>query len=276
MQAMPPERPVPPLPTPRSVLVTGGAARLGAAVVETFARAGWQVLCHYGQSRDLAVALAARLREEGLHVVPLHGDLSSDEGCRALIEAAGEHTSRLDALVNNASAFAPDSADDFDAAAAGRQLQVNLMAPLSLSKWMAQLLVPQGATDPACIVHILDQKVFNLNPDYFSYTVSKLALERAVALQAQALAPRIRVCGVAPGLMYLSGPQSGDNFRRASQANLLRRAVDPLDVARTCLFLAATHGITGSTLSVDNGQHLVPLPRDIMFVVDDLLKGNTT
>ncbi|RYX92792.1 MAG: SDR family oxidoreductase [Comamonadaceae bacterium] len=260
----------------KSVLVTGGAARLGAAVVETFARAGWQVFCHYARSQDLAEALAARLRSEGLQVVPVHGDLSSDEGCQALIAAVGQHTSRLDALVNNASAFEPDSADDFDAAAAGRQLQVNLMAPLSLSKWMAQRLVPEGAPDPACIVHILDQKVFNLNPDYFSYTVSKLALERAVSLQAQALAPAIRVCGVAPGLMYVSGPQSNDNFTWASQANLLRRPVDPLDVARTCLFLAATHGITGSTLSVDNGQHLVPLPRDIMFVVDDLLKGKTT
>jgi len=124
------------------------------------------------------------------------------------------------------------------------------------------------------VIHVLDQKVYNLNPDYFSYTVSKLALERAVALQAQSLAPALRVCGVAPGLMYLSGPQTGDNFDRAARANLLRRPTDPADVARTCLFLASTASITGTVVSVDNGQHLVPLPRDIMFVVDDLLKGN--
>ena len=265
-----------PAPLVKSVLVTGGAVRLGAAVVETFAREGWQVFCQYARSGDLATALAARLGEEGLKVVPVFGDLSGDAGCRDLLTAVGQHTTRLDALINNASAFEPDSADDFDADAAGRQLQVNLMAPLSLAKWMAQQLVPPGAADPACVVHILDQKVFNLNPDYFSYTVSKLALERAVALQAQALAPAIRVCGVAPGLMYLSGPQNSDNFRLASQANLLRRPVDPLDVARTCLFMAMTPGITGSTLCVDNGQHLVPLPRDILFVVEDLLKGKTT
>jgi NAD(P)-dependent dehydrogenase (short-subunit alcohol dehydrogenase family) len=136
---------------------------------------------------------------------------------------------------------------------------------------MARDLVPPG--QEGCAIHILDQKVYNLNPDYFSYTVSKLALERAVALQAQALAPRLRVCGVAPGLMYLSGPQTRDNFERAASANLMRRPTDPQDVARSCLFLASTASITGTVISVDNGQHLVPLPRDIMFVVDDLLKG---
>jgi NAD(P)-dependent dehydrogenase (short-subunit alcohol dehydrogenase family) len=102
--------------------------------------------------------------------------------------------------------------------------------------------------------------------------VSKLALERAVALQAQSLAPAVRVCGVAPGILYASGPQNQANFEQASRANLLRRRVDPADVARTCVFLAGTPSVTGTTLCVDNGQHLVPLPRDIMFVVDELLK----
>jgi len=122
---------------------------------------------------------------------------------------------------------------------------------------------------------VLDQKVYNLNPDYFSYTVSKLALERAVALQAQSLAPAVRVCGVAPGILFESGPQDHDNFQKAARANLLRRPIDPADVARSCVFLAGTPSVTGSILSVDNGQHLVPLPRDIMFVVDDLLKASS-
>ena len=122
-------------------------------------------------------------------------------------------------------------------------------------------------------MHVLDQKVLNLNPDYFSYTLSKLALERAVALQAQALAPRLRVCGVAPGLMFLSGPQTQANFDAASRVNLMRQPIEPAQVAATCLFLAENPCITGMTLAVDNGQHLVPLPRDVMFVVDDLLKA---
>ena len=108
--------------------------------------------------------------------------------------------------------------------------------------------------------------MLNLNPDYFSYTVSKLALERSVALQAQALAPQIRVCGVAPGLMFLSGPQTQDNFDNASRVNLMREPIDPVQVAATCLFLAQNPCITGTTVCVDNGQHLVPLERDVMFL----------
>jgi NAD(P)-dependent dehydrogenase (short-subunit alcohol dehydrogenase family) len=116
------------------------------------------------------------------------------------------------------------------------------------------------------VIHILDQKVFNLNPDYFSYTVSKLALERSVALQAQSLAPALRVCGVAPGLMFLSGPQTQENFDRASRVNLMRHPIDAAQVAATCLFLAQNPCITGTTVCVDNGQHLVPLARDVMFM----------
>jgi NAD(P)-dependent dehydrogenase (short-subunit alcohol dehydrogenase family) len=114
--------------------------------------------------------------------------------------------------------------------------------------------------------------VFNLNPDYFSYTLSKLGLERAVKLQAQSLAPHLRVNAVAPGLMYLSGPQTQANFDIAAQANLLRRPIDPKDVAQAALFLANTASITGTCIQVDNGQHLVPLARDVLFVVDELLQ----
>ena len=84
----------------------------------------------------------------------------------------------------------------------------------------------------------------------------------------------MRVCGVAPGLMYLSGPQSQENFDAASTVNLMRRAIDPEQVAASCLFLAQNPCITGITIAVDNGQHLVPLARDVMFVADDLLKAH--
>jgi NAD(P)-dependent dehydrogenase (short-subunit alcohol dehydrogenase family) len=260
----------------KSVLVTGSAVRLGAALAECFANDNWRVFCHYDKSIEAVTQLVDKLSRSGKEVIALQADLSSDSGCQMLMKKVKQHVDKLDCLVNNASAFEPDAADDFDAGNASRQLQVNLMAPMSLSKWMAQTLVGGEGVDSGCIIHILDQKILNLNPDYFTYTLSKLALERAVALQAQALAPRIRVCGVAPGLMFLSGPQTTENFDKASKANLLRRATDSADVAKTCLFLASTVGITGCTIAVDNGQHLVPLPRDIMFVVEDLLKEKLT
>lgn len=259
-----------PQPSP-SVLITGGAQRLGAALTRAFAAQGWRVFCHYQRSGDAARALAGELRGQGAQVELVQGDLRTADGCRAVIEQLKAHTGELRCLVNNASLFEPDSATDIDPEGARAQLQVNLMAPLELGAHMVRELVPADAAEPACIVHVLDQKVYNLNPDYFSYTISKLALERAVALQAQALAPRARVCGLAPGLIFTSGPQTDENFERARCANLLRRPTAVEDVARACVFLATTPGVNGATLCVDNGQHLVPLPRDIMFVVDELL-----
>jgi NAD(P)-dependent dehydrogenase (short-subunit alcohol dehydrogenase family) len=155
------------------------------------------------------------------------------------------------------------------------QIKVNLMAPMRFGKWMAALhasATEREQTKPS-VIHVLDQKVFNLNPDYFSYTLSKLALERAVSLQAQSLAPTLRVNAVAPGLMYLSGPQTQDNFNRAASANLLRQPINPADVANSVVFLANNASITGTTVRVDNGQHLVPLARDVMFVVEELFKS---
>jgi NAD(P)-dependent dehydrogenase (short-subunit alcohol dehydrogenase family) len=150
-----------------------------------------------------------------------------------------------------------------------RQLEVNLLAPLCLSALMAERLPADAVVGECSIIHVLDQKVFNLNPDYFSYTVSKLALERSVALQAQALAPALRVCGVAPGLMFVSGPQTQENFERSGRINLLQTPLEPQWVAQTVLFLAENPCITGTTLCVDNGQHLVPLARDVMYAVAD-------
>ena len=279
-----------PKTTRKKVLVTGGAMRLGAALCDTFAQAGWQVLCHYRSGEAQAQALCESLRSQGFAASAIYADLAQTADWVAMMATIDREHGPLDCLVNNASLFIPDTGLDFDAAQAAAQLQVNLLAPLMLAKIMANSISksransnssanavanagdPHAAARDACAIHILDQKVYNLNPDYFSYTVSKLALERAVSLHAQSLAPHLRVCGVAPGLMYLSGPQTADNFNLAAQANLMRRPTDPLDVAKTCLFLASTPSITGTTVSVDNGQHLVPLPRDIMFVVEDLLK----
>jgi NAD(P)-dependent dehydrogenase (short-subunit alcohol dehydrogenase family) len=248
------------------VLVTGGAHRLGQAVARLFAKAGWQVWCHYGQSQAAALALQTELAAQGLGLHLVQADLAQHDQVLAMMAHIRSQCGGLRAIVNNASLFEPDQGMDFDLQLMQRQLDVNLLAPMLLARELAQQQHPGVSAADAAVIHILDQKVFNLNPDYFSYTVSKLALERAVALQAQALAPRVRVCGVAPGLLYPSGPQDAENFARASRVNLLRRPINPDDVAATCVFLAQTPSINGTTLCVDNGQHLIPLARDVMFV----------
>jgi NAD(P)-dependent dehydrogenase (short-subunit alcohol dehydrogenase family) len=272
-------------------LITGGSVRLGREIGLAFARAGWNVACHYNHSEAQAHALCAELRSLGVDALAVQGDLEDEASCQSIFDTTVAITgAALQCVVNNASLFVPDEGANFDEAQALAQIKVNLMAPMRFGKWMAALhsaQAPSGdktaaassGTPPALaaakpsVIHVLDQKVFNLNPDYFSYTLSKLALERAVSLQAQSLAPTLRVNAVAPGLMYLSGPQTQDNFNRAASANLLRQPINPADVASSVVFLATNASITGTTVRVDNGQHLVPLARDVMFVVEELFKS---
>jgi NAD(P)-dependent dehydrogenase (short-subunit alcohol dehydrogenase family) len=227
------------------------------------------VWCHYQRSEAPALELARTLNVEGATIHLVRADLGRADDCERMMSTIAAQTGPLDCLVNNASLFEPDTGTEINLAGAREQLEVNLVAPLSLASWMARQEAPEALPGQRSVIHVLDQKVFNLNPDYFSYTVTKLALERSVALQAQALAPAVRVCGVAPGLMFPSGPQTRENFDRASRVNLLRGPIDPAQVAAACLFLASNPCITGSTLCVDNGQHLVPLARDVMFAIDE-------
>ena len=257
-------------------LITGGSVRLGREIGLAFARAGWNVACHYNRSDAEAHALCAELKALGVDALAVQGELEDEASCQSIFETTVARTgTALQCVVNNASLFVPDLGTDFDEAQALAQIKVNLMAPMRFGKWMATLHAnTPGHNHPKpSVIHVLDQKVFNLNPDYFSYTLSKLALERAVSLQAQSLAPTLRVNAVAPGLMYLSGPQTQDNFNRAAQANLLRQPINPADVASSVVFLANNASITGTTVRVDNGQHLVPLARDVMFVVEELFKS---
>lgn len=259
----------------KHVLITGGAQRLGALLCTAFAKAGWIVWCHYQHSAEAAEKLTDLLIADGCKAHTVQADLASEPERQRMMAHVASHSGGLHCLVNNASTFEEDGAAQLDIDAVRRQMEVNLLAPLSLSALMAQSL-PAHAEPGACsVIHVLDQKVFNLNPDYFSYTVSKLALERSVALQAQALAPALRVCGVAPGLMFISGPQTPENFAQSTRVNLMKAPLDPQQVARACVFLAESPCITGTTLCVDNGQHLVPLARDVMFAVQDNLPPST-
>jgi len=260
------------------VLVTGGATRLGREICLQFASQAWDVAIHFKQSKKAALELKTHLSElfPNVQVSLFQAELAKeDEVTQLFEEVVKAHGQALTCIVNNASLFEPDSGLDFTSELALEQLKVNLLAPMKLGQCLANFHQGAAKTSQSAslhtpsIVHVLDQKVFNLNPDYFSYTLSKLALERAVSLQAQALAPTVRVNAVSPGLMYLSGDQTPANFDKASTINLLQKSIDPKDVAKSCFFLASTQSLTGSTLKVDCGQHLVPLERDVMFMVDE-------
>jgi len=255
----------------RTVLVTGAARRLGREIALHFARAGWDVVAHYGRSRADAEYLQAEVQQIGRACHLVQADLAHDQAAARVLQAARKEAGAWpECIVNNASIFEPDEGLSASAQGLLRNFSINTVTPLLLASGLAAALAETGKPTGGrhSVVHVLDQKVHNLNPDYFSYTVSKLALAQGVALQAQALAPWVRVCGLSPGLMYPSGPQTRENFECAGRVNLLARTLDPADVARCALFIADNVSLNGATLQADNGQHLVPLARDVMFAVD--------
>jgi NAD(P)-dependent dehydrogenase (short-subunit alcohol dehydrogenase family) len=249
--------------TPRPVaLVTGGARRLGRAIVLHLAAQGWDVAVHYRGSAAEAATTAADAEGVGARAAPFAADLADETACRALLPAVRSHFGRIDAVVNNASLFEYDGVADFSYAALDRHWRANTAPAIVL----AQALNEAGG---GAVVNLLDQKLWNPNPDYLSYTLSKAALEAATTLLAQALAPRTRVCGVAPGVTLLSGPMSAAEFERAHRLTPLERSSGPEDIARAVAFLLASPAITGTTLLVDGGQHLQAQPRDVLFLAKD-------
>lgn len=252
------------------MLVTGGARRIGRVIALTFARRGWDVAIHYGRSRRDAQATAREIESLGRRAALLQADLADEREVRALVPAAFKALGRLDCLVNNASRFEVDDAASTSYRSLSAHYLTNTAAPVLLARELASRV---GTDAPACVVNLLDQKLFNPNPDFLAYTLSKSALAAATTLLAQALAPRVRVVGVAPGLTMLSADQSDEGFARAHAMTPLGRASTPEDVAAAVLFAAENRAITGTSILVDGGQHLVPSARDIMFLAEPRATG---
>ncbi|HEX8527541.1 SDR family NAD(P)-dependent oxidoreductase [Allosphingosinicella sp.] len=242
---------------PRTAIVTGGARRIGAALVRSLAADGWHVLIHYNRSEQEACALAADLASASI----VRADLADPSAAAAILGAAdGLPPVRL--LVNSASRFEFDSAEDFTPESWDRHLDVNLRAPALLSKAFAE------RSEGGLIVNLLDSKLASPNPDFFSYTVSKFGLAGLTELLARALAPRFRVCGIAPSVTLLSGPQSRDNFDEVHKLNALGRGVEAGQIAEALRFIVATPTLTGQTIVLDAGQRFLSLPRDVQFIGD--------
>jgi NAD(P)-dependent dehydrogenase (short-subunit alcohol dehydrogenase family) len=241
------------------VLVTGAGKRVGSAIAARLVRDGWAVALHFHESRDGADKLAAEIHANGGKADVLQANLSDETETSALCDALAARGDWI-GLVNNAASFTEDDIASFAYDAAAAQLRLNLIAPVYLARRLGAAITTRGF-----VTNIADQKVINPNPDFLSYTLSKLGLANATATLAMALAPRVRVNCVLPGLMLPSGDQTAENFQRVHDANLLKRGATPEDVADACAYLASAEAVTGATIAVDGGQHLVPSPRDVMF-----------
>lgn len=249
----------PEFPRARTAIVTGGAKRIGAAIVEALLEDGWHVLVHCLRSRDEAEA-----RFGGHPAVRIvQADLAERDAAEQILAALpGLPPAVL--LVNNASRFVYDSADDFWADGWDAHLDVNLRAPALLSQAFARGLAG-GAR--GLIVNLSDAKLAAPNPDFFSYTVSKQGLAGLTELSARALAGRgIRVCAIAPSVTLVSGPQARENFEAVHALNALGRGVEAADIIRALRFIIASPTMTGQTLVLDGGQRFLRLDRDVQFL----------
>lgn len=247
----------------KTALVTGAAKRIGRAIALALARHGWNIVVHYGRSEAEAQATVRDIEALGQRAIALACDLADEAAVKALLPRAQAALGPISCLVNNASLFEHDSAADFSTARLDAHMHANLAAPVLLAYALYEA-TPAGSQ--SVVVNLLDQKLFNLNPDFLSYTLSKAALHSATTMLAQALAPQVRVVGIAPGITLQSADQTVEGFAKAHAVTPLGRSSSEDDIAASVCFVAEAAAITGTTLLVDGGQHLIPLQRDVMFI----------
>ncbi len=275
-----------------TVLVTGAAKRLGREIALALAAAGWRVAVHYRGSQDDATKTVADCSILTGGAASFYADLSDETAVKGLLPTVIQSLGHVDAVVNSASTFDHDTSATFSFAALEKHLRSNAGAPILLAQALHAHIEQRAANQPevdgqfpagspqgkfapsggggawgrGAIINLLDQKLWNQNPDFFSYTLSKAALEAANTMLAMALSPRVRVVGVAPGLTLTSHMLSDAKFEALHKLSPLGRSSTPQDVAATVLFALQNQSITGTTLLVDGGQHLMRFERDFSLM----------
>lgn len=224
-------------------------------MAEALGERGWAVAVHYRSSAGEAEAVAGTIRQSGGRAVTVAADLSSeDETARLVPDAANALGAPLTLLVNSASTFDNDSASDHTRAGWDFHFETNLRAPVHLAQAFASQL---PADEKGLIVNLIDQRVWKLNPQFFTYTLSKSALWTATRTLAQALAPRIRVNAIGPGPTLASIHQTPEQFAAEARATLTREGSNPGEIVRALFYLIEADAVTGQMIAADGGQHLM-------------------
>ncbi len=237
----------------KSVIVTGGAKRIGRAISTRLAGDGWRVAVHCHDARADADALAAGLRAGGGSSCVVVADLTDEAATRAAFRSAAQEIGPISAVVNNASVFEDDDPATEDRTLWDRHMAVHVRAPFVLAQCLASGLPANAA---GAVVNVIDQRVWNPSPRFTSYTLSKMALWDLTQLLARSLAPAIRVNAVGPGPVLPSARQSAADFEAQWRAQPLSRPVDPAEIAAAVAFLLDAPSVTGQMIAVDAGQHL--------------------
>lgn len=238
----------------KNVLVTGAAKRLGRAIALDLARNGWNVAIHFNASEREARVTCEDVKASGVRATLVKADLGREQETADVVARAAGELGPITALVNSASAFENDQWYSADRASWDRHMEVNLRAPLVLTQGFAKQL-PKGRS--GAIVNLLDQRLLKPAPDFLSYSVSRAGLHWLTVTLAQALAPAIRVNAVAPGPTLKGARQSAEHFEKESRATILGHGSKPQDICDAVRYLLEAHAVTGQTITVDGGQHLI-------------------
>lgn len=245
-------------------LVTGGFKRLGAAIAGRLASEGWTLALHCRDTAEPDHDLAAIL---ALHRTQWYGfaaDLTDGNAVVSLLPRVIRHFGRApDLIVNNASRFVQDDAGTLTSDEMAAHFSINVSAPILLATGLSTLL---DADSQGAVINITDQRVRQPNGDQLSYTLSKQALAASTVTLARALAPRIRVNAVAPGLTLPT-----EDYRPAQMVALeemmpLRRLPEPDEIADAVIWLANAEAVTGQTIYVDGGAALKSFERDFVYL----------
>ncbi len=239
----------------RSILITGAGTRIGKFVARGLASDGWVVGIHYNRSAKSAEQLVGEIQDDGGKAAAVQANLNVPQEVGTLIARSADALGMpLTALINNASTFAPDDADTFTGASYDHHLDVNLKAPLLLAqKFAAQ--IPEDSE--GVVINMIDQRVLAPSPDFFTYGISKAALHAATVTLAQALAPKVRVCGVGPGPTIQSKYQNENDFREEIDRTLLKTGSPPDEILHAIRYLLEAKSVTGQMIAVDGGEHLI-------------------
>ncbi len=246
----------------KTALVTGGVRRIGAAIARDLAINGYDLVLQYASSDTEGEELAAELSRLGRKVVLLQSDLTQTDECHSLFSEAKKALGVIDLLVNNASIFEADDASDFNEKLFDRHFAIHLKAPSILSAAMAA----QKDLDEGLIVNMIDQRVLRLNPNFYSYTLSKSALWTATRTLAQSLAPRIRVNAIGPGPTLKNQRQAAEDFQKQVNGLLLQRTPELSEFGATIRYFHENKSITGQIIALDGGQHLAWETPDVVGI----------
>ncbi len=247
--------------SPRAALVTGAGARLGKAMATALGQDGWHVAIHYRSSKSGAENTAKTITDAGGTAALVQANLADEAETAALIPAAQAALGTpLTLLVNSVSTFEDDTARTHTRQDWDFHMDVNLRAPIHLAQHFAAAL---PANTKAQIINLIDQRVLKLNPQFFTYTLSKSALWTATRTLAQALAPNIRVNAIGPGPTLRSVHQSEADFSAEAQATLTRQGSNPDEIIAALRYLITAQSVTGQMITSDGGQHLLWQTPDI-------------